>query len=247
MAQVKRVSAAEANAASEATGDAPKRRGRLHGAAVESLRQMIVCGRIQPGALLREKELCAELGISRTPLREAIRTLAREGLVKLSPNRSAVAAGVDLDETQSLYETIGHIEALGARLACERATDEDIKDLHVLHHKMLVFYYENDFPNYLALNRQIHRGIVIASRNVVLLEMWDILAPRVDRARSMTNLYPERWQAAMNEHESMIKSLSARDGEALARMMSEHYQNGLVVMRAASETGGMALPKSADD
>lgn len=224
----------DTGAAPLASVNAPKRRGRLHGAAVEMLRAMIVSGRIPPGALLREKELCAGLGISRTPLREAIKTLAREGLVKLFPNRSAVTAGIDFAETQNLYETIGHIEGLGARLACERATEENINIVCVLHHKMLAFYYGNDFPNYLALNRQIHRTIVAASGNVVLLEMWDILAPRVERARAVTNLYPERWQAAVNEHEQMLKSLMARDGEALARLMSEHYLNGLAVVRAVS-------------
>jgi len=218
--------------------DASKRRGRLHGAAVEALRSMIVSGRAPPGALLREKELCAEMGISRTPLREAIRTLASEGLVKLSPNRSALVADLDVTETRSLYETIGHLEALGARLACERASDDEIRDIHALHHRMLSFYYENDFANYLDRNREIHRRIVETARNSALFELWSILAPRVERARSLTKLYPERWKAAVSEHEEMIAALSARDGDKLAGLMSQHYLNGLSVLRPAQASDG---------
>src|SRR5690242_7156483 len=92
------------------------RKGQLHGAAVTALRERIVTGQILPGAFLREKELCEELGISRTPLREAIRTLAREGLVRLEPNRGAVVTPIDLDEVEALYQTVGHIEAVAAKL-----------------------------------------------------------------------------------------------------------------------------------
>ena len=218
-----------------------RRRGQLHSAAVETLRSMIVSGRIPPGAPLREKDLCAELGISRTPLREAIRTLASEGLVRLSPNRSAVVTDIDVEETRGLFEMIGHLEALGGRLACERATEEEVREVHAMHYKMLSYYYENDFTNYLDLNRRIHRTLVTVARNTSLLELWEILAPQVERARSMTKLYPERWKEAMSEHQSMVDALSARDGAALSRIMSQHYLNGLAVFNTppAPEPGAV--------
>lgn len=207
-----------------------RRRGQLHSAAVEALRGMIVSSRLPPGAPLREKDLCSELGISRTPLREAIRTLASEGLVRLSSNRSAVVTEIDVDETRDLLETIGHLEALGGRLACARASEAEVREIHAMHYRMISFYFENDFTNYLDLNRRIHRTIVSAARNASLLELWDILAPQVDRARSMTKLYPERWKSAVAEHQAMVDALAARDGAALSEVMSQHYLNGLAVL-----------------
>jgi DNA-binding GntR family transcriptional regulator len=213
------------------------RKGRLHGAAVTALRERIVSGQLLPGAFLREKELCENLGISRTPLREAIRTLASEGLVRLVPNRGAIVAPLDLDEVEALYQTVGHIEAAAAKLACVKASDEEIAAITISHHQMMIAYVQRDLPRYIGLNQDIHRGIVAASHNFVLLEVWDLLAPRVRRARSAANLYPSRWDAALREHEAMQSALLARDGDRLSALMEPHYLNGLAVMRAAKDAG----------
>lgn len=212
---------------------APSRRGKLHGSAVQTLRAMIVSGQIRPGDPLREIELCDELGISRTPLREAIRTLAREGLVKLFPNRSAICAPVDIAEVGDLFQTISHIESLGAMLACQRATDEDIEAIFALHRKMMKWFEQRQLRRYIEANQAIHRRLIQASRNVVLIEMWELLVPRVERARLLANLYPDRWHAAVDEHERMLVALKARDGNALSVLMSDHYLHGLVALRNA--------------
>jgi DNA-binding GntR family transcriptional regulator len=233
MAQVATLDAAADLPSPRADPD-PRRKGRLHGAAVEALREMIVTGQIAPNAYLREKELCETLGISRTPLREATRTLAREGLVKILPNRGAVVAELDLEEVEALFQVVGHTEALAARIACARASDEDIAEITVLHHRMMICYVERQLQDYLALNRLIHRKLVEASKNRVLVEMWDMLAPRVRRARSLASTNPDRWDAAVAEHEAMMAALKARDGEALGALMEPHYLNGLAVIRAAA-------------
>lgn len=208
------------------------RRGKLFGAAVASLRTMIVSGRLSPGELLREQELCRELGISRTPLREAIRTLAREGLVKLSPNRSAIVASLDVRAVENLYQVIGHIEGLGAKLACKHASDEDINQIRILHYEMLIHYHKRDLPPYIQKNVAIHRALLMLSKNDVLMEVWTMLHPRVERARTLGNMYPDRWDAAVLEHEAMLKALVARDGETLANLMQTHYANGLAALIA---------------
>ena len=209
------------------------RRGSLHGAVVTSLRKMIVSGQIPPDSLLREKELCQELGISRTPLREAIRTLAREGLVKLTPNRSAVVASLEIAAVENLYQAIGHIEALGARLACQRATEEQISQFSILHHELLIFYHRRDLSSYIQHNAVVHAALLTLSGNNVLVEMWEMLHPRVEQARTLANLYPDRWHAAVLEHEMMLKALVARDGDELAGLMENHYANGLETLRLA--------------
>jgi DNA-binding GntR family transcriptional regulator len=214
-----------------AVPDPAGRRGKLHGAAVETVRAMIVSGQIRPGDPLREKELCEELGISRTPLREAIRTLAREGLVKLYPNRSAICAEVDISEIGDLFQAISHIESLGAVLTCQRATDSEIEAIFKLHNKMMKSFDDRNLRKYIVANQAIHRKLMVASRNVVLLELWELLVPRVERARSLANLESNRWNEAAHEHEEMLVALKARDGDTLASLMSEHYLKGLLVLR----------------
>jgi DNA-binding GntR family transcriptional regulator len=198
---------------------------------------MIVTGQIAPMTYLRERELCESLGISRTPLRGAIRTLAREGLVKILPNRGAVVTQLDIEEVEALFQVVGHIEALAVRIACERAADEEITEITVQHHRMMICYVQRQLQDYLALNRLIHRKLVEASRNRVLVEMWEMLAPRVRRARSLASTNPERWSAAVAEHEAMMAALRVRDGEALGALMEPHYLNGLAVIKAAARDG----------
>lgn len=222
---------------------APRRRGRLHSTTVQQLRQMIVTGQIIPGAPLRETELCEVLGISRSPLREAIRTLAREGLVTLFPNRSAVAASIDFPEIEALFQTMGYLESIAVTLLCARANDEEIREIVILHHQMLVHYHKRDLKKYIDINQSIHRTIMRLSGNVVLCELWELLAPRVERSRTAANLYPNRWHAAVLEHEEILRCLVAREGEKVAKLMTEHYVNGLVGLRpAASADDLIPLP-----
>jgi DNA-binding GntR family transcriptional regulator len=223
---------AEQSAEDNLADGSSSRRGKLYGAAVANLRTMIVSGRLPPGELLREQELCRELGISRTPLREAIRTLAREGLVKLSPNRSAIVASLDVQAVENLYQTIGHIEALGAKLACQRASDEEINQIRILHYEMLIHYHKRDLPPYIQKNVAIHRALLMLAKNDVLMEIWTMLHPRVEQARTLGNMYPDRWDAAVLEHEAMLKALVARDGETLAGLMQAHYAHGLAALVA---------------
>jgi DNA-binding GntR family transcriptional regulator len=214
--------------------ESPPRRGRLHSTTVQQLRQMIVTGQIAPGAPLRETQLCEVLGISRSPLREAIRTLAREGLVTLFPNRSAVSASINFLEIEALFQTMGYLESVATTLLCARATDEDIREISVLHHQMLVYYHKRDLKNYIDINQAIHRTIMRLSGNVVLCELWELLAPRVERSRTAANLYPNRWHAAVLEHEEILRCLVAREGENVGKLMIQHYVNGLVPLKPAT-------------
>ena len=195
---------------------------------------MIVTGQIAPGAPLRETELCEILGISRSPLREAIRTLAREGLVTLFPNRSAVAASINFPEIEALFQTMGYLESVATTLLCARASDEDIREISILHHQMLVYYHKRDLKNYIDINQSIHRTIMRLSGNVVLCELWELLAPRVERSRTVANLDPNRWHAAVLEHEEILRCLVAREGENVGKLMVQHYANGLVALKPAT-------------
>lgn len=214
--------------------------GNMHDTAVAALRARIVSGRMPTGSPLEETELCDELGVSRAPLREAIRTLAREGLVRITPNRSAVVAALDVTAVRDLFQAIGQLEAQAARLACSRISDADIEQLNGMYHEMLISYHRGDLAAYIPQNGRIHRAQLELSGNDVLVEMWETLYPRAERARTAANFDPVRWGAAVSEHEAMLKALAAQDEEALAPLMAAHYDNGLTTLRRRQAPGATA-------
>ena len=210
------------------TNDASERkRGRLHGEAVARLRKMIQTGELQPGVRLREQAICTQFGVSRTPVREAFRTLAAERLVKLLPNRSVVVAELDDQDIEHLYEVVGSLEGLAAELACPRLTDAQIVEIATLHHQMVEFHQRGERAEYLKLNHLIHRRILEIAANPVLISTWEMLLPRVERARALANLNAERWLEAVYEHAKIFAALAARDGALLSRLIRQHFRNGL--------------------
>ncbi|MGA0594850.1 GntR family transcriptional regulator [Enterovirga sp. CN4-39] len=211
------------------------RKGERHGNAVAALREMIVSGQLAPGTRLKEVELCAVLGVSRTPLREAVKVLASEGLVGLLPNRSAVVAELDLAGCEALYEVVIVLEELAARLACPRISDQEVGRVGALHEAMVAHHARSDLAAYFEINQQIHEAVVQASDNPVLIDTWTRLNHQVRRAKYLPNVLGRtRWPEAVREHEEMLAALRARDGERLASLIRPHFANGLAVLKAAS-------------
>jgi DNA-binding GntR family transcriptional regulator len=204
-----------------------RRRGHLHQEAAARLRSMILTGELPPGARLREVQLCEQLGVSRTPVREAFRTLAAEGLVDLLPNRSVIVAGLNAPDIEHLFVVFAAIEALAAELACRNVTEGQIAEMGRLLSRMVDYHEKGDRQAYLEVNQAIHRMTVEIAANPVLLSVWQPLVPRVERARALPNLDPKRWTAALFEHSKMFAALAARDGELLSRLTREHFMNAL--------------------
>jgi DNA-binding GntR family transcriptional regulator len=202
------------------------KKGDLHLHAVAMLRNMIITGALSPGERLNERELCSSLNASRTPVREAIKTLAQDGLIEVSPNRSPVVVPLDAQETADLIVVVSAIEALAGELAASRVTDSEIAELGILHYTMLRHKAHDDLPDYFKANKAFHRKILECAQNSTLLWIWDLLSLRVDRARYASNLWPERWRKAMQEHERILKCLSERNPKATSLAMSDHVQNG---------------------
>lgn len=219
----------------EADTLATARKGELHLRAVERLRQMIMSGVLPPGARLREVRLCEELGVSRTPVREAFRTLAAEGLVDLLPNRSVVVAKLRAPDIVHLYRVFGTLEGLAGELACERITADEIAEIGKLLSEMVDLHAKGDRAAYMAINHRIHRRVVEIAANPILEGQWRSLLPRVERARALANLDRERWSAALFEHSKMFAALAGRDGPLLARLTLEHFLNGLPSTTAQAE------------
>ena len=216
---------------------APYRKGDLHHNTVAALRNMIITGALAPGERLNERELCEQLKVSRTPVREAIKTLTQEGLLQALPNRSPVVAPLDAGQTAALIEVVGAIEALAGELAARRISDSEIAELGILHYTMLRHHARDELPGYFEANKAFHRRIVEYADNPVLLWVWDLLALRVDRARYASNLWPSRWQEATSEHAGILDRLASRDAAGVAEGMRQHVRNGLSLVAASLQAG----------
>ena len=205
----------------EPLGISPIRRP-LHEETVDRLRDLIVQGELAPGSRLNERVLTARLGVSRTPLREAIKLLATEGLVDLLPNRGAVVAPIDPARIAETLTVMGALESLAGELVCAQASDESLADIRALHYEMLAMHARRDLDGYFRYNQAIHLKIVEASGNAVLAQTYRQLNANVRRVRYMANLSAERWDAAVQEHEAILAALNARDAARLKRLLRDH-------------------------
>ena len=205
----------------------------LHESAVDRLRDMIVQGALAPGAKLNERELCEKLGVSRTPLREALKVLSTEGLVELLPNRGAVVATLTERMVREIFAVMGALEALAGELACRNMTAAQLNEIRALHYQMLAHHARGELAAYFRCNQDIHLAIVEASGNATLAASYRSLNAHVRRARYMANLSQARWDQAVAEHESILEALGNRDAAALQDLLKNHLGAKLTVALAA--------------
>lgn len=208
----------------------PRRRS-LHEELIQTLRELIIHGELAPGAKVPEQELCATYSVSRTPLREALKVLASEGLVVLEPNRGARVSRITQQDLDEVFPVMGALEALAGELACRNITDAEIGEIRALHDELLVQYSAGALQRYFAVNEEIHEAILGAARNQVLTTHYRSLAARVRRARYLANMTPDRWAQAVAEHEEIMNCLAARDGAGLSRILRGHLENKLAALR----------------
>jgi DNA-binding GntR family transcriptional regulator len=202
-------------------------RRSLHSDVLAALRDMIIEGELPAGERINETALYPQLGVSRTPLREALKALASEGLVELVPNRGAVVRRFTLNDVTQMLEAVKVIEMFAARAACERAGADEISALQSLHSRMRACYNEGDRLEYFKLNQEIHSGLVHAAHNEPLAAMHTGLQARLKRIRYIGNEAPQKWSGAMGEHEEMMVALTARDRDSLAEVVGRHMDETL--------------------
>jgi DNA-binding GntR family transcriptional regulator len=197
-------------------------RQRLHDTVVDHLRTFIVEGALAPGMKLNERELCERLGISRTPLREALKVLAAEGLVEISPNRGATVSQMSEAEIREMFELLSGLEAFSGELACERITPAELAEIKVLHYEMLACRAQNDLSGYYVRNQAIHDRINEAARNTALRQVYVTMNRRLQALRFRSNFQTTKWDSAIVEHEEMIRALEARDGKRMSAILRAH-------------------------
>jgi DNA-binding GntR family transcriptional regulator len=218
--------------------------GSLHEEILARLRDYIVEGNLAGGARIPERQLCDLFGISRTPLREALKVLASEGLVDLLPNRGARVRELSALDLAELFDVVGGLEALAGRLACENITNEEFSEVERLHHEMYSFYLHRDMHGYFQRNQSIHQKIVAAARNSVLSTIYAGFSGRVRRVRYSANLTikRDRWGEAMREHEAILDALRRRAGEDLSNILFRHLRNKQSAAVAFLEGGRLGVP-----
>lgn len=220
-------------------------RTNLHEQVANRLRQMLVEGRIAPGAKLNERELCEVLEVSRTPLREAIKMLAAEGLVELLPNRGAIAVELTEQDVRQTFELMAGLEGFSGELAAQRITDAELAEIRAMHFEMMAAFTRRDLSNYYRLNALIHAAINAAAKNPVLSATYERINARLQALRFRSNQDEEKWQTAMREHEKMIEALAARDPVAMRTVLVSHLNNKLNVVLEQMRSGNMAMQPGA--
>jgi DNA-binding GntR family transcriptional regulator len=200
-------------------------RAALHCQVTGRLRQMLVEGAIAPGAKLNERELCEALKVSRTPLREAIKTLAAEGLVELLPNRGAIAVTLSETDVINTFEVMAGLEGQSGELAAQRITEAELSEIKALHFEMLAAFTRRDLSAYYQLNAAIHRAINQTARNAVLTATYTQVNARLQALRFRSNQDGEKWLNAVKEHEQMIAALESRDAAALRAVLVAHLNH----------------------
>ncbi|AKS34325.1 GntR family transcriptional regulator [Mycolicibacterium goodii] len=197
--------------------------------AYRQVRDRILSGELQPGAVLQQRELAAQIGISTTPLREALRRLKSEGLVELDAHRDARITPLRAEEARDLLEMRISLDPLAARLAAQRRTNADIAAIRAA--------LENLTPlptapaiSQLVAHRDFHAAIYRASHNDLLIDSLDGLWDKADRYRRLA-LQTERTQAARDqkayEHAQLVDLIAAGDGDGAAQLMSAHIDTSL--------------------
>jgi DNA-binding GntR family transcriptional regulator len=197
----------------------------LHADIVSQLRDFIVEGQLSPGSRIPERELCEKFGISRTPLREALKVIAAEGLIELLPNRGARVRQFSEADIRNLFEVLSGLDFVAGRLACARITDAAIAAIEKLHLEMYAHYLRRELSDYFRLNQKIHQAIVDAAANPVLSANFANLNSIVRRLRYSANLvHRDRLGDAMREHEQIVDALRRRSADELGLLMFQHMQ-----------------------
>lgn len=203
---------------------APIPRPSLHDEVVSRVRDMIVEGRLAAGLRVHEGKLCEQLGVSRTPLREALKVLATEGLVDLLPNRGAVVRAVTPKDTRDMLRVLGRLEGLAGELACREASDAELAEVKAMHEQMLRHFAARDIMEYFKLNQAIHSTIVRLANNETLRATHETLQARVKRIRFVPHDFHTDSEQPVREHERMMEALLARDGKRLGALLEEHLE-----------------------
>ncbi|MFG1421761.1 GntR family transcriptional regulator [Roseixanthobacter liquoris] len=211
----------------------PLNTASLHDQLVLRLREMVLDGELRPGSPLPERMLCDTFGVSRTPLREAFKVLASEGLIELRPHRTPTVMPLDRDDIAAVFEVVLALDHLAAGLTCARATAAEIAGLDAMHGRLVAHHQAGARADYFRQNQQIHAEIVRLAGNPALFATWTALAAKIYRARAQANYEAGRWDESLQEHEGFMALLRSRDAERFPAAIADHTRRTRTAVLAA--------------
>lgn len=189
----------------------------------ESLREAIILGKLRPGERLMEIQLAEEMGVSRTPVREAIRKLELEGFVVMVPRKGAYVAGISVKDIVDVFEVRAALEGLAAGLAAERITSEEMDQLE--RSLLKINSSEENLDAVVEGDTSFHSLIYQASRNQRLVQIITHLQEQIQRFRMTSLSQPGRTKIALDEHKKIVEAISDRNIELAQNLAREHIEN----------------------
>lgn len=194
----------------------------LSGRVFHRLREDILSGKYHSNEELREKTIGDELGVSRTPVREALRQLELEGLVKIIPNKGAVVEGISQEDIKDIYEIRSRLEGLCAKRAAEHITQEQIDELE--ENIFLVDFHaqKGNYSQMLELDNRFHDILYEASKSRMLKQELSNFHHYVQRVRKITLSMPERVVKSNNEHRQILEALKKHDQIQAEKLATDH-------------------------
>jgi DNA-binding GntR family transcriptional regulator len=211
-------------------------RKSLHNELVTLLRNMIIQGELSPGSRIPELRLCDNFGVSRTPLREALKVLSVEGLVCLLPNKGARVIHVTRKEIEEILPILGMLSALAGELACTNIRADELARIRCMHMQMIEHFRSGNQDSYSEINRAIHDAIFEIARNKALSDTYNMVQTRLRSIFFVTPKVPPQWADAVADHEEMMLALEDKDGARFAEIARRHLCHKADAMRIALDT-----------
>lgn len=191
---------------------------------VTRIRDAIVSGEFKPGQRLVERDLCERFGVSRPPVREALRQLDAEGFVQTIANRGPIVAELDFGTVRALYEVRAVLEAQAAKLFAERASQEEIQALHKAVRLIEVAYDEGSVDEKLAAKNRFYDIIIKGSRNELLSSMFRTINERSNLMRRMSMSSKERLPKSLSEIRAIVEAVAARNSARAFKLTLIHVE-----------------------
>jgi DNA-binding GntR family transcriptional regulator len=217
----------------------------MHDQILPHLRRDIVENRWKSGERLSEPLLCREFGVSRTPLRQALKTLETEGLVRLIPHVGAVVTDPDEAEVGERMEVLIALEQLAATRVAEAGKPQVLREIHRIQQDMNAAAKARDAEHYYALNDQFHLAIVHGTGNRSLMDLHEKVMWHVHRERHRVNFGESVTSDSASSHTDLLRAIMKRQPEAAGRAMREHLEHVGQLMLAHRQAQTAAMPKSA--
>jgi DNA-binding GntR family transcriptional regulator len=200
----------------------PERRQTLTNKVISQLKKAIALDKLKPGDRLVETELAESLEVGRNTVREALRTLEKEGIVTIRPFKGAHVTVPDIKEVQQMFEVMSGLEAFAASLAVERMTDNDLKIIENFHRELEVHFQKRAHVRYLETNCAYHDFIHSLARNDVLNQVIDGLRQKIRLYRSKHLYQCDRFEASIEEHRKILDAFKQKHPRLIEETMKNH-------------------------